>query len=78
MNLCFYELDVDNLSNVLVICSDITQGDKVVVRLRGLEIMNDDPTQVDVLYAKCQSENRQLQDIADLVASSFAESGEDF
>lgn len=39
--------------------------------------MNDDPSQVDVLYAKCepQDENNTIQQIADLVARKFTEKG---
>jgi hypothetical protein len=39
--------------------------------------MNDDPTQVDVLYGKCIFEdgNNLIQEIADLTASLFYQSG---
>lgn len=41
--------------------------------------MNDDPTQVDVLYAKCEAaagtDTSTLQQIADAIAQKFAEKG---
>lgn len=50
---------------------------KIRIRVKDLEIMNDDPTQVDVLYAKCYEEggSGKLQKIADLVAKHFKDSG---
>lgn len=45
------------------------------VTLRGLEIMNDDPSEVHVLYAKCVLEDSTLQDVADMVAKHFGDSG---
>lgn len=55
----------------------ITNGTKLRFRLKGLEIMNDDPTEVDILYAKCIFEdgNRLVQQIADLTAQRFAGTG---
>lgn len=41
--------------------------------------MNDDPTQVDVLYAKCEAvdgtDTSTIQRIADAIAQKFAEKG---
>jgi len=55
---------------------DITKGAKIYLQLKGLEIMNDDPTNVDVLYAKCVvDDNKHLQRLADLVAKSFIDAG---
>lgn len=52
-------------------------GDKgVKVHIRGLEYMNDDPSQVDVLYAKIDTgRDERLQEIADRLMQRFVESG---
>lgn len=33
-------------------CRDITKGKPLPLKLKGIEYMNDDPSMVDVLYAK--------------------------
>ncbi len=52
---------------------------KLQICLKGLEIMNDDPTQVDVMYAKCEAVDgtnaSTVQQIADAIAHKFAEKG---
>ena len=45
-------------------------------RLQGLEIMNDDPTQVDILYAQCYAQDDTIQKLADHVCDAFLNSGE--
>jgi len=48
------------------------------IRLKGLECMNDDPSAVNVLYAKCDKQSDDLnciQQIADMIALKYAESG---
>lgn len=45
----------------------------IEVRLRGLQYMNDDPSAVDVLYAKVESE--PLQRIADQIMEYFIANG---
>ena len=37
---------------VTLSCSAILKGDRLKVKLAGLEYMNDDPAEVDVLYAQ--------------------------
>lgn len=61
---------------------DILQDEPLQVRVQGLEHMNDDASQVDVLYAKVTScsikdghPNNRLQQLADEVAQRFQESG---
>lgn len=44
------------------------------VTVEGLEIMNDDPSEVDVLYAKI-SQSADLQTVADKIVERFVESG---
>ncbi|XP_023319708.1 activating signal cointegrator 1 complex subunit 1-like [Eurytemora carolleeae] len=44
------------------------------VEISGLEIMNDDPSEVDVLYAKVGQAD-QLQDVAEKIIDRFVESG---
>ncbi|XP_054169117.1 activating signal cointegrator 1 complex subunit 1-like [Oppia nitens] len=66
---------LDNcLRNVI---KPLTGGQPIGVQLKGIDYMNDDPTQVNVLYAKVvdMSDNKCLQTIADHIFDSFAESG---
>lgn len=73
---------------VLDSCKDLVTsvlGDAaLMVRVYGLEIMNDDSSEVDVLYAKVSSFNKEgpsrsdkckLQQLADGVAQRFLDSG---
>ncbi|XP_035714799.1 activating signal cointegrator 1 complex subunit 1 isoform X2 [Folsomia candida] len=48
---------------------------KITVHLKELEIMNDDPTQVDIVYAKCHDKGDVLQQMADYIAKKFDKSG---
>uniref|UniRef100_UPI003467EF77 Activating signal cointegrator 1 complex subunit 1 n=1 Tax=Alvinella pompejana TaxID=6376 RepID=UPI003467EF77 len=49
----------------------------ITCQLRGLEYMNDDPGEVDVLYAKIQLQDNsdRLQCLADQLVNGFCESG---
>ncbi|KAL3172708.1 hypothetical protein MRX96_012758 [Rhipicephalus microplus] len=74
---------------VLEDCKDlvkkILEDEPLMVRVHGLEIMNDDESEVDVLYAKVSSwsnegssrspEKCRLQLLADAVAQRFLDSG---
>ncbi|KAL1441112.1 hypothetical protein MTO96_008854 [Rhipicephalus appendiculatus] len=75
---------------VLEGCKDlvtsILKDEPLMVRVHGLEIMNDDESEVDVLYAKVSSscnkegpsrspEKCRLQQLADAVAQRFLDSG---
>ncbi|XP_075729368.1 activating signal cointegrator 1 complex subunit 1 isoform X2 [Rhipicephalus microplus] len=74
---------------VLEDCKDlvkkILEDEPLMVRVHGLEIMNDDESEVDVLYAKVSSwsnegssrspEKCRLQQLADAVAQRFLDSG---
>lgn len=51
----------------------INENGAIEVQLCGLEYMNDDPSAVDVLYGKVQSD--PLQQIADGISDYFAEKG---
>uniref|UniRef100_A0A131XCT9 Putative activating signal cointegrator 1 complex subunit n=1 Tax=Hyalomma excavatum TaxID=257692 RepID=A0A131XCT9_9ACAR len=64
----------------------ILKDEPLMVRVHGLEIMNDDESEVDVLYAKVSSscnndgpsrspEKCRLQQLADAVAQRFLDSG---
>jgi len=44
------------------------------VEISGLEIMNDDPGEVDVLYAKV-NKSQELQQIAELIVDKFVDAG---
>lgn len=80
--------EVSIAQRVLDSCKDLITsilGDApLVVRVQGLEIMNDDSSEVDVLYAKVWSPNKEgssrsdkckLQQLADGVAKRFLDSG---
>ena len=55
---------------------DICDSQELKFELSGLEIMNDDPTAVDVLYAKVSQENSEvLQIMIDFIYERFASSG---
>lgn len=56
-----------------IIVDRVLQGSPLKVKLAGLNYMNDDPSAVDVLYAKVES--GELQEIADSIAQYFAQSG---
>ena len=49
---------------------------KLSIEIKGLEIMNDDPGEVDVVYAKV-NDCDELQTLADGIVSKFAETGTD-
>ncbi|CAN8001149.1 unnamed protein product [Ixodes hexagonus] len=63
------------------IVKDILGGQALYVRVCGLEFMNDDATEVDVLYAKVTTfdssgqRNDKLQQLVDQVARRFVDSG---
>ena len=46
------------------------------ISVEGLEIMNDDPAEVDVIYAKILEENgEKLQELANFIVAEFAKTG---
>ncbi|XP_041032320.1 activating signal cointegrator 1 complex subunit 1 [Carcharodon carcharias] len=57
--------------------SKLTDGKPLIVRMEGIEYMNDDPSMVDVLYGKIQMKNGtdKLQLIADGLLDRFVASG---
>ncbi|XP_078055609.1 activating signal cointegrator 1 complex subunit 1 [Mustelus asterias] len=57
--------------------SKLTDGKPLVLRMEGIEYMNDDPSMVDVLYGKIQIKNGtdKLQLIADGLLERFVASG---
>jgi hypothetical protein len=61
-----------------VICLNsrpIVKNEAIAVQVRGIEIMNDDPTRVRVLYAKVGSADNILQKLADEVTAYFKRGG---
>ncbi|XP_072523157.1 activating signal cointegrator 1 complex subunit 1 [Salminus brasiliensis] len=56
---------------------DITEGRPLGLKVRGIEYMNDDPSMVDVLYAKvsAQDGSDKLQEIADRLMEHFVAAG---
>ena len=60
---------IDILHNIL---EDVQQ---LEICVDGLEIMNDDPAEVDVIYAKIVEENSKLQKLADFIVAEFAKTG---
>lgn len=45
------------------------------VEIRGVECMNDDPEQVDVLYGRCVDDTGRLQTISDMVVDQLEAEG---
>lgn len=56
---------------------DITDGKPLALEVKGIEYMNDDPSMVDVLYAKvsAQDGSDKLQQIADRLVEHFVSAG---
>ncbi|KAK3576538.1 hypothetical protein CHS0354_018044 [Potamilus streckersoni] len=50
----------------------ILKGEPLHCHVRGLEYMNDDPAEVDVLYAKVDDDSDRLQMLVDRIVDSFA------
>jgi activating signal cointegrator complex subunit 1 len=75
------EKEISSASQILDECLDTIQskasGQTVRVRLQGIGYMNDDPTQVHVLYAKVVdlTDNQCLQSIVDHIFDAFKDSG---
>uniref|UniRef100_A0A9J7YEQ3 Activating signal cointegrator 1 complex subunit 1 n=1 Tax=Cyprinus carpio carpio TaxID=630221 RepID=A0A9J7YEQ3_CYPCA len=75
------EQEVTRASKLLQQCQDvirdITEAKPLPVEVRGIEYMNDDPSMVDVLYAKVrvQDGSDKLQQIADRLVECFAAAG---
>ena len=53
----------------------LLQGGSLEFSIEGLEIMNDDPADVDVLYGKVRDESGILQNIVDGIVEKFVQSG---
>ncbi|XP_045201166.2 activating signal cointegrator 1 complex subunit 1-like [Mercenaria mercenaria] len=53
----------------------ILKGEPLHIQLDGLEYMNDDPSEVDVLYAKVKDPSERLQIIADRLVDKFTSIG---
>ncbi|KAK7601474.1 hypothetical protein V9T40_008915 [Parthenolecanium corni] len=50
-------------------------NEPIKIRVQGLEIMNDDPSDARVLYAKVSAENNSLQQLVDDIAKFFSTAG---
>lgn len=53
----------------------IEKYDQIIITLKGLECMNDDPSATSILYAKIITENNVLQILSDEIVNYFAETG---
>ncbi|XP_069744165.1 activating signal cointegrator 1 complex subunit 1 [Narcine bancroftii] len=76
------EQDVTRACELLQKCKEdfidkLTEGKPLLVRVKGVEYMNDDPSMVDVLYGKIEMKNGtdKLQRIADGLLERFTASG---
>ncbi|XP_060796158.1 activating signal cointegrator 1 complex subunit 1 isoform X3 [Neoarius graeffei] len=75
------EQEVMRASELLAQCQgfirDITEGKPLALEVKGIEYMNDDPSMVDVLYAKVcvQDESDKLQQIANRLVECFVAAG---
>ncbi|XP_022657688.1 activating signal cointegrator 1 complex subunit 1-like [Varroa destructor] len=74
--------EVAQASEILLGCEDLIAEhvgkEPIVIWIRGLEIMNDDPDMVDVLYAKIVEKERndagRLQDLCDAIVTRLRQS----
>ena len=57
------------------IIQPLLQGSSLEFSIEGLEIMNDDPGDVDVLYGKVRDDTGILQNIVDGIVAKFVQSG---
>ena len=48
---------------------------QIQIRIKGTEIMNDDPTDAKVLYARISNTNEALQEIVDTITDHYADIG---
>jgi len=76
------EAELAQVHDALQDCQDniiqpLTQGKRLEVKIRGLEYMNDDPREVDVLYAKVQDDcaGDRLQALVDRLTERLSRSG---
>nr|XP_047130286.1 activating signal cointegrator 1 complex subunit 1 [Hydra vulgaris] len=69
------------LSNTLESITQITKdlyskhfcnGEKLCIHLKGLEYMNDDPSEVDVLYAKVEDSTKRIQNFVDELVKTLS------
>ena len=56
----------------------IRENGPITIELRGVECMNDDPSEVVVLYIKVHEEKGCLQKICNEIAKKFLDAGEHF
>ena len=54
--------------------AEFKTDNKLNIEIKGLEIMNDDPGEVDVVYAKINKSD-ELQTLSDGIVTKFAETG---
>mmetsp|Transcript_19155 Transcript_19155/g.31348 ORF Transcript_19155/g.31348 Transcript_19155/m.31348 type:complete len:375 (-) Transcript_19155:255-1379(-) len=67
---------IDLLHSCAPMVYDIVGTRSVIVQVRGLEYMNDDPHEVDILYAKLGGEGfEKLERFSNLIRSKFREAG---
>lgn len=51
------------------------QNGPVTIEFRGIEIMNDDPSEVDVLYIQAHDSSGLLQKMSNQIADYFIDNG---
>ncbi|XP_053976357.1 activating signal cointegrator 1 complex subunit 1 [Hylaeus volcanicus] len=75
------DIERDQAIKALDYCKDhiikakIKKHGQIHIRLQGTDIMNDDPSEVNVLYARIIDTNNILQDIADEIVNHYANIG---
>jgi activating signal cointegrator complex subunit 1 len=72
--------EIDQAASLLEECrntfvKEILDSKPLDIHIKGLEYMNDDPGQVDVLYAKIEDSSNRIQQIADKLLVKFVDSG---
>ncbi|GLV42385.1 uncharacterized protein CBL_03122 [Carabus blaptoides fortunei] len=71
--------EIEDASEVLEKCKkeiidpQLKSGPPLIIKMKGLQYMNDDPSQVDVLYAKVNVENHENPDILQKISDDIVE-----
>ncbi len=74
------DIEIDQAVNLLSKCrntfiKEILNSKSLEIHIKGLEYMNDDPSSVDVLYAKVEDSSNRIEQIADKLMLKFVDSG---
>ena len=69
-------MDESERQKAIAILHNILESvQQLEISVQGLEIMNDDPAEVDVIYAQILDKSGKLQELADFIVGEFAKTG---